>query len=67
MQKTGIMTADELFEMEDDYEYELIQGSLVRISPAGFEHRSIGATVIWHLGNHVASIQLGRVFSADFG
>lgn len=46
MQKTGIMTADELFEMEDDYEYELIQGSLVRISPAGFEHRSIGATVI---------------------
>lgn len=68
MQKTNIMTADELFEMDkDEYKYELIQGRLVRMPPAGFEHSSIGAMVIGHLVNHVAGNQLGRVFSADFG
>jgi Uma2 family endonuclease len=68
MQQTDIMTADELFEMEkDDRRYELIQGRLVCKSPAGFEHSSIGAMVIMHLGVHVVSNQLGRVFDADFG
>lgn len=68
MQQTDIMTADELFEMEEDeYKYELIQGRLIRMAPGGFEHSSIGTTVIMHLGNHVASNQLGRVFGADLG
>ena len=42
---TDAVTADELLAMPDDgFLYELIEGELRRMSPAGSEHGAIGMT-----------------------
>ena len=44
------MTADELFERPDDgYRYELVDGSLVRMTPTGAEHGVVTARVAYVL------------------
>ena len=44
------MTAEELFERPDDgYRYELVAGSLVRMTPAGAEHGVVTARVAYVL------------------
>ena len=48
------MTAEELFERPDDgYRYELVAGSLVRMTPAGAEHGVVTARVAYVLQEYV--------------
>lgn len=62
------MTADELMAMPDDgYQYQLIDGELVRMSPSWPGHSAIGASFVTALSNHVAQEDLGVVFGADAG
>ncbi|HKO58338.1 MAG TPA: Uma2 family endonuclease [Thermoanaerobaculia bacterium] len=65
---TRLMTADELLRMpEDGYRYELVQGELRKMSPAGEEHGHIVHEIGRRLGNHVYERKLGRVYGPDVG
>lgn len=63
-----LMTADELLHMPDDnYRYELIEGELVRMAPAGFEHGTIVVNFTLALGGHVKANKLGVLVGAETG
>jgi Uma2 family endonuclease len=63
-----LTTADELLAMPDDgYRYELIEGELIRMSPAGAEHGMVAMNISGPLFAHVASRKLGKVYAAETG
>ena len=63
-----LMTADELLLLpKDDVLYELIDGELHTIAPAGERHGEIGIALAIHLGNYVLQHRLGRMYIADTG
>jgi len=65
---TKPMTADELLAMPDDgYRYELIEGELRRMSPAGDEHGRVGMELAIPLGSHVKQNKLGKLYLAETG
>jgi Uma2 family endonuclease len=65
---TRIFTADELFELPDDgSRYELVEGELRRMSPAGAKHGAIIARILVRLGSHVEARGLGQVYSSETG
>jgi Uma2 family endonuclease len=65
---TRLFTADELLEMPDDgFRYELVEGELQKMSPAGTDHGRIGAIIGAHLLTFVRERRLGTVYSADTG
>jgi Uma2 family endonuclease len=65
---TRLMTADELLHMpEDGSRYELVQGELRKMSPAGEEHGHIVHEIGRQLGNHVHDRKSGRVYGPDAG
>jgi Uma2 family endonuclease len=65
---TRLMTADELFLLPSNgHRYELAQGELRTMSPAGFEHGAIGFNLAIPLGQHVAANQLGILVGTDIG
>jgi Uma2 family endonuclease len=48
------VTADELLLMPDDgFRYELVEGELRRMNPAGNIHGRIAVRVTWSLAQHV--------------
>ena len=62
------VTADELLAMPDDgYRYEIIEGELRRMSPAGDEHGRIGMELAVPLGSYVKSGGLGKLYLAETG
>ncbi|HUP60830.1 MAG TPA: Uma2 family endonuclease [Thermoanaerobaculia bacterium] len=67
--ETKLMTADELLAMPDDgaHRHELVQGELITMSPAGFEHGVIAGRIALHLGSYVSERNLGIVISSDTG
>ena len=68
MATTKLTTAEELMALPDDgWQYELIEGVLHRMSPAGFESGRIASEFGRHLGNYVVPRDLGRVVGADTG
>jgi len=61
-------TADELLAMPDDgYRYELIEGELIRMSPAGAKHGRIVIRISTALAVHVRAHDLGEVYAAETG
>lgn len=65
---TTLMTADELLRMPDDgYRYELLQGELIRMAPAGSEHGVTIVNITLPLARHVKANDLGIVFGAETG
>ena len=63
-----LMTADELLRMpEDGYHYELVQGELRKMSPAGEEHSNITAEILARLRIYVRERKLGRAYGPDGG
>ena len=63
-----LVTADELLRMPDDGKrYELIEGELIQMAPAGLRHGEIAATIALLIGNHVRQNDHGSVFVADPG
>jgi len=65
---TKLMTADELLAMPGDgYRYELVEGELRRMSPAGDEHGRVGMELAIPLGSHVKQNKLGKLYLAETG
>lgn len=66
--ETKLMTADELLRMPDDgFRYELIEGELRRMSPAGDERGRVGMELAIPLGYHVKKNNLGKLYLAETG
>jgi Uma2 family endonuclease len=67
MATTRLMTAADLWQMEDDFHYELIEGELERMSPATPEHGWIENWFGWRIRGHAEANQLGEVFGSSAG
>jgi Uma2 family endonuclease len=65
---TQLMTAEELLAMPDDgFRYELVEGELKRMSPAGHNHGRIVMRLAIPLGKFVADNNLGEIYAAETG
>lgn len=65
---TKLMTAEELLALpRGEFRYELINGELKQMSPAGRRHGKHAANAARVLGNYVADNDLGDVFAAETG
>ena len=63
-----LLTAEALSAMSSNIgRAELIDGELVRMSPAGFEHGFITLKLTWRIARHVEEHQLGIVCAAETG
>ncbi|MCY4527786.1 MAG: Uma2 family endonuclease [Chloroflexi bacterium] len=63
-----LVTADELLRMPSDGKrYELIEGKLIELAPAGLRRGEIAATIALLIGNYVRQMGLGSVFVAGPG
>ncbi|MES2790401.1 MAG: Uma2 family endonuclease [Planctomycetota bacterium] len=61
-------TAEELYNMpRDGYRYELVEGVLNKMSPAGGEHGAIASFLNGHLMFHVRRNRLGTTYAAETG
>ena len=68
MVTTRLTTAEDLFAMPDDgWRYELIEGVLIRLSPAGLRHGRVGRRFSTRLGAFVDERGLGEVVGPDTG
>jgi Uma2 family endonuclease len=69
VQTTKLMTAEELLAMPDDgsRRYELVDGELIAMSPAGLKHSEIALFIGSHLLQHVLAHRLGKAYGADAG
>ncbi len=66
--RTTTVTAEQLLVLPDDGKrYELIQGELRMMSPAGGRHGRVAHNVGLILGTHVRQTELGVVFAAETG
>jgi len=63
-----LTTADELLRMPDDgHRYDLVEGELRMMSPAGFEHGAIAQCIGARLAAYVRDHALGLVAAAETG
>jgi Uma2 family endonuclease len=63
-----LVTADELLRMPDDGKrYELIEGELIKMAPAGYRHTNIGARILGILFQHTEKNDLGELMNSDGG
>jgi Uma2 family endonuclease len=64
----GRLTADELLALpENEWQYELVEGRLLRISPTGLEHYYVADALHGALRTHAKEHQLGIVTLPDTG
>ena len=62
------VTVDELLRMPNDgFRYELVQGELRRMNPAGNEHGRVAMNVGISLGTYVKAHDLDAVYAAETG
>lgn len=65
---TGLMTADELWQLPDDgMRHELVRGELRTMPPTGLEHSDQQSVLDTSLGVYVRKHGLGRIFVGDPG
>ncbi len=65
---TRVTTAAELLRLpRGEFRYELIEGELRMMSPAGAEHGSIALKLSWRLAQYVEENKLGEAFTAETG
>ncbi len=63
-----LVTAEQLLQMPDDgYRYELVEGELRRMSPAGHQHGRIILNLSAPLHHYVRTHHLGAVYAAETG
>ncbi len=65
---TQLMTAEELLTLpRGQWRYELVEGELRQMSPAGYDHGKIAARLTAVLGRYVEGHELGDVCAAETG
>jgi Uma2 family endonuclease len=65
---TGYCTAEHLASLPDDgNRYELVEGVLHMMSPAGGRHGRVAAKLLLRIGNYVELHKLGSTFAAETG
>ncbi|HEX7175925.1 MAG TPA: Uma2 family endonuclease [Pyrinomonadaceae bacterium] len=65
---TQLTTAEELLKLpRGRFRYELVNGELRQMSPAGQNHGKIAARLTVALGQHVEEKNLGEVYAAETG
>jgi Uma2 family endonuclease len=52
---------------DDGFRYELVEGVLTKMSPAGFEHGDVALTIAFLLKGHALANKLGKVLAAETG
>jgi Uma2 family endonuclease len=66
-----LVTAEELLHMErpgrSDYDFELVRGELVRVTPTGGEHGILAGFLTVELGGFVRAHRLGTIYVAETG
>lgn len=68
MTTTQLMTADALLRLPDDgFRYELVQGELRRMSPAGHRHGRLVLNITTPLDTYIRAHHLGTVYAAETG
>ena len=66
--QTRHITADDLLRIPDDgSRYELVEGTLREMAPAGHQHGRIAVNVSTPLAQHVKTNNLGAVYAAETG
>ncbi len=66
--QSGLMTAEELLRLpRGTWRYELLQGELRQMTPAGHTHGKVAARVAARLGPFVEAHGLGEVYAAETG
>jgi Uma2 family endonuclease len=64
----GLMSAERLLKLQDDdLQYELDEGQLIRMAPAGYPHGRIEVELLYKLRSALADEGLGQFFSSDTG
>ena len=68
MATTRLMTVEDVERLPDDgYRYDLIDGALIRLTPAAGGHGEVAFEIAWHLGGFVRPRRLGRIYAAETG
>src|SRR5579859_6208813 len=68
MSISTLVTAEQLWGMPDDgVRRELVRGEVIMMTPAGFQHSTVAATLVIILGGFVREKELGLVSGADGG
>ena len=63
-----LMTADELLALpRDEFRYELVNGELKKMSPAGHNHGRVTIRLTLPLAQYVVKHSLGEVYAAETG
>jgi Uma2 family endonuclease len=63
-----LMTADELLALpRGEFRYELVNGELKKMSPAGHNHGRIAMRLSLPIAQYVGKTQLGEVYAAETG
>ncbi len=63
-----LMTADELLALpQDEFRYELVNGELKKMSPAGHNHGRVTIRLTLPIAQHVREHGLGEVYAAETG
>jgi Uma2 family endonuclease len=62
MVATQLLTAQDLWNLQDGEDFELIEGALSPVSPTGGEHGEIQADLIRAIGNFLDGKNLGAVY-----
>src|SRR5579885_985484 len=62
------LSAEQLLAMPDDgWRYELVEGELRRMSPAGRQHGRVAMNFAWRIAQFVRERSLGVVYAAETG
>ncbi|MGH2532065.1 MAG: Uma2 family endonuclease [Thermomicrobiales bacterium] len=69
MVTTKLLTAEDVLALaaDSDDHFELIEGELIRMSPATFEHGWVEGLLGRRIGNHAEEHDLGEVFGSSAG
>jgi Uma2 family endonuclease len=67
MATTKLMTAEELWELQEPGRYALIRGELIQMAPAGGIHGEYGMNIGSLLWTHARQTGAGKVYNADTG